>query len=872
MTLFVQHKLLIFSALRSPSAVEELVLGPVATRAYREAPVIRKTTMFAASVVFIGPQGSGKTSLLRCLRGQPFRLMEPASQRIRVADSYYDLRDNIDWLPSAAGLMYEDELVRIIVEDLLKHMQSMLTSSPAEAPPPLPRRKRRSQSFTEGRGPDDTEELLHSLDSTVATNRLSGSFEVIESGSPEGKLQLGVRPQPVADEPRTMRHRHNRKSFIGRFLATRFKGGGKERGGSVRRHYSDTSKRVNYTGMGEANGDVPPQYYSPLPERLIEKIKAGLKSCSGGSLPLQYFGRVVDIPGSTAFQALKPLFITENSICILVYDVSKDILSVPSPGVRRKSPLGVREVKQNGLDTATSQSLDNTYLSQIMAEINNVCLHWSHSKADMTIKGPRIILVGTHSDKVPSSLSSHNFETLRDMVKSSPYGKYIAMMRYIISSSSVIERSTVDDLKKFVMEVIKKACRQQVPLRWLRCVRRFQGLSGKGMYFMGVDDARKLVSELCDLYKPEDILEVIDFLHQNQVILHFHHIHQLKEIIITSPPWFAHQVSAVFSAPFVDLDSTQCELLSDQELARSKGVLTSQLLDFVWREKDSRLNKDELLTIMHKMDLLCCMGSDSQPLSPFASVENLTQDLSTKKKQPPKVVVSSVVVPALVEEPMPLHLSSLPTYNVDPLYFRFKQGFVPSGLFPRFIIRCIHSYPRNFSIYRNAATFEVDATSLLMLSTGPDYIRISLHRIREHVTESLVTSLASTNLDDLLNNDAHMPNPDTCMVILMFIRAAISDLIQQWMTHVDYDLCIVCRCHSQLRHTGAAARGRNVSSSEETKDHYVILSDVDNLVQKSLLRCEEGNQVVALPTLTCWFEEVPEEKSVKSTPTDDTGG
>jgi len=62
-----------------------------------------------------------------------------------------------------------------------------------------------------------------------------------------------------------------------------------------------------------------------------------------------------------------------------------------------------------------------------------------------------------------------------------------------------------------------------------------------------------------------------------------------------------------------------------------------------------------------------------------------------------------------------------------------------------------------------------------------------------------------------------------------------------------------------------------VSSSEETKDHYVILSDVDNLVQKSLLRCEEGNQVVALPTLTCWFEEVPEEKSVKSTPTDDTG-
>ena len=824
-------------------AVEELVLGPVATKAYREAPLTRKATMFLGSIVFIGPQGSGKTSLMRNFIGQPFRLMEPPTQKVYIPESYCQLLDHLDWLPSPGGLMYEDELVRIIVEDLLKQTQTMLKAD-APAPPLPPLRKQRSASFSESHGVHSFFE--DSPEMTRATNRLSGSFEVIESGSLEGKLQIGIRPQPVAGPGGTnsLERPSLKKSFFNRL---RLHHKDRSAGIAMKRTYSDSVRRAQYTGTGAANGSTSPEYYSSLPERLIGKIKAELKECSAGSLSQKYFGKIVDIPGSFPFSAIKPLFITETSVSVLVYDVSQDLYSVPSPGSHRKSPLGTKDGKQNGSQSPmpapgpAPAPGESTYLDQVMSEIENLCLHWSHSNAALPLKGPRIVIVGTHSDKVPASVSMRNFEILRDAIKSSPYDKYVNMMKYIISSSSVIEHSNIEDLKRFTMETFKKACRQQVPLRWLRCVRRFQGLSAKGMHFVSLAQAQGIISDLCDLSRTEDIQEVIRFLHQNHVILHLDRIHRLKEIIITSPQWFALQMSEIFAAATMSLGGGLSELATDQQLLQTKGLLSNRLLDYVWRDRDSRLNRDELLTIMHKMDLLCCMGAGTRPFSPPATVESFTQSPALKRKSPSKVIVSSLIVPALVKEPMPPNLNSLPTYGVEPLYFRFKDGLLPGGLFSRLIVRCIPSYPINFSLYRDAAAFEVDPTSLLVLTAGRDHIRLCLHRIRNETAQNFLSSPVPTNLDDLLRGGS-APNPDLCMAVLMFIQAALSDVIQQWIPHLDYDLCIACNCEA--------------GSSSADRMHYIILSDSDNILQRSSLRCQANSQVSISTALTCWFGEL----------------
>lgn len=862
--------------------------SPIAIKAYREAPISRKLTMFLGNIILLGDQGSGKTSLLRSLTGEAFRLVEPPSQRIDISKNYCLLTDNLSWVHSVAGLVYEDELVRVIIEDLLKHVSSSLPKSTvgvadtnglhqtavvggAEAPS-LPPPRQRSQSFSETHG------SLLSNDRTK-NSCFSGDFELVESSTEDGSFQLRSRTAQQKGAKRRF------AKFLNRNFGHHQHHNTKEHR-KVQRHFSDSAKHhYNVTPLGDSSPILHPNF-SPLPERLTERIKEEFGECTGGgTLPPRYLARLIDTPGHPSFRLLQSLFLTENSLCLLVFDASKAILTSPAASSsltlkRNPSP----EVKVNGSSAPPPAPAESSYLLNIMAEVSSLCVQWQGCHLDMTICGPRIVLVGTHSDKVPSSVTHRNFEILRDEIRASPYQKYVAMVKFVVSNSSIIERSSMDDLKRFVKESIKKSCRQQVPLKWLRCMRRFQSFCTKRNYFVSMPEAKRIVSEICDISSSDpEIDAVIHFLHQNQVIMHFSRVHHLRDLVISSCQWFIQQVSAVFGAAFVDVSdelSNPPDLSADQALLRSKGVLSTKLLDFVWKEKDSQVNKDRLLAVMNKMDLLCCLSSsDTHPVPLSASVEDLTANISKSHRRPS--VVSSLVIPALVQAPAPPHLTGLPAYDVDTMIFRFKDH-VPNGLFSRLLVRCVQSYPKGYFLYGHCATFQVDDKSLLLLTESRNHIRLSLHpTTAPNAAATVVPSqhLGVTDLDSIMFDSATAANPYTCMAVLMFVQASISNLTQQWTPHLDFDLCVKCSCKLHPIPMDAvvdidAAMSQNVRRSrlaQNVNEHYVILNDVDSLVQQLSLRCETGNQVTVGASMLCWFGEVPPPSISPSSPLGDIG-
>ena len=881
--------------------------------------------------------------------GENFRLVEPPSQSINIMENCCLLEDSLHWIPSTSGLVYEDELVKIIVNDLLKytneaftnnasignsnrknrleHVQSISPlipkfsrrhSSDADAklqvegieemkdiitapPLPPPRQTFRSHSFS------DTRDMAvdNGIKTKSAGSRHSEIIELPGSSYMDDKMQFGGQTQ-VQGRKHHPTVLSKRKGILGKILTRGVKSPSHSRKQGHKHHLNS----INDTDMSPDSTASPPsspaRFFSPLPEHLNDKIKEEFSSCTEKVLPLKYLARLIDTPGNLSYKVLQSLFLTENSICTVVFDMSRDILSPVSLSatssrlLKRMGSLGskprmpsVSESEQVELSSPVlPDSLDNSYLYHVMAEIGNICMQWSGSKSDLTVRGPRIILVGTHSDEVPSSFMHRNFEILRDEIRASPYKKYVAIVKFSISNSSIIERSSMDDLKKFMKETVKKCCRQQVPLKWLRCMRRFQGFLTKN-YFVGLIEAKKLVSEICDISPITDpeIDEVLHFLHQNHLIMHFPQVHPLRDIIITCTWWFAQQVSALFGAALVDIEAQQgpLELLPDQQQLKSSGILSNQLLDYVWQEKETQRNKDMILTVMNKMDLLCVMTSDFQLITLAAAFEELTRNTSGSKNSLPRhhysVPVSCIVVPALVEESHPPQLTNLPSFDVEPIIFRFKDH-IPNGLFYRLLCRCVQSFPKHFRLYQHAATFEFNESLLIMLIEGRREISLTLHPISNNSTCSSSTSSLHTNRlnmehsgneetpTEILNSlpslcENPSVSPDVCMTVLMFTQATLSDIIQQWTPHLDFDLCIKCDCKATpipmdavvdidaaLAQMTQGGTLRRLASFANT--HYIILNDVGGTALHHVtLRCEQGSQVPMSASTLCWFGEIP---------------
>ena len=295
--------------------------------------------MFVSNLTFLGPLASGKTSLLRNLQGKSFRLTEPHTLNVFFSETYFSLVDHLDWSPTSAALTYEDELVHIIIDELLKHAAKKSASSRRStgsdgeggmgtgfgfgtgdgmgmgggAPPPLPPvpLRRRSQSFTDRSIPPE-------LEAAKASHRLSGSFEVLESSTPEGKLQLGYRADLDDKQGRHHGNSHQggRKSFMSRLFPG--KGRGKV---SLRRHYSDSvrsSHLINVqTGGTNIAVAMATRRVSSLPERLVEKIRDGMRDCTDSSLPARFFGRLIELPGAKSFRTVRSLF-PHRLLCVCV--------------------------------------------------------------------------------------------------------------------------------------------------------------------------------------------------------------------------------------------------------------------------------------------------------------------------------------------------------------------------------------------------------------------------------------------------------------------------------------------------------------------------------------------------------------------------
>lgn len=722
----------------------------------------------------LGPQGSGKTSFVQSLKGEPFRIHEAASVAITLEATLSKMKDHLDWTIASEVLSFDDQLAQVIVDDILKR-----SSTADQLALPLSGTCSRS-----------TEDLISPNDEV---------FEEVEYR----RRSTSIPAKSLVSKPKI-------KRFMSSFRKSHKKAGKAER---QSKSLSQTPPRgpPKVTILSDDSdgwlllGDSSSPSFS-IPDTITKKVVDGLENRSHGISPSAMYARIIDCPGGRPLCLLRPLLVSSSSLSLLLFDVSLDPYHVYA---HSELPSA-----QESPSCTTGHSI---YLDHILSEIADIC---SHQPQHELQRGSRIVLIGTHCDKIPMSVANHRLSIVSKAVRESPFKQYVAAAKFVVSSSSILERSNFDEIKRYLMELTHKLCKHQIPLKWLYIIPKIKQLEKLGQYFITLDQLRAIAPKGC-ADEADDFDQMLSFLTGSHIILHFDLVHLLRDVIVTSPSWFLRHISTLLSLASPHNMQIHKDIPEDQvDQLISTGILSQYLLNLAWEDVD---DKTELLQVVHKMELICCLPTDQQG-SGHDSCDFSATD----------VTVSQIYVPALVEEESPSCINSeLNTTDLKPLYFRFKNGYAPLGLYYRLIARCIHTYPLDVKLYHTSACFVVDKNCTLILSIKDNLIFLTLQDTIGMRKLSVVSENSSATVRESYCSQLTIANNDVCLAVLMFVQAAIMDIIHQWIPQLDFDLCVPCQCSSTT--------------------HYVILNDSEEWMEAGVLICELGSQFLPLSGITRWF-------------------
>uniref|UniRef100_A0A1X7UVQ9 Tyrosine-protein kinase n=1 Tax=Amphimedon queenslandica TaxID=400682 RepID=A0A1X7UVQ9_AMPQE len=773
--------------------VKELLSGPVASKIYLEAPAKQSTILHLANLVMIGPRGGGKTSLLRCLCGNQFRQREDPTTRFYWSSHYYKLVSHRTWEANPKGLAYDNELSCVVINNLLKDAKSLETPPPLppmrQSPPTHPRPtsvQLPAPPLLPPRPPSHRMSML--LESTSAGDASSDQPMKSSGSHPEG---LNTIP-PKEKKPLKRRFSFNR-------LFRKSSTGSVDKKDAVLEEATTTpppspplpprQRLCSADNVISSKSSSLPEatFISAIPDNLMTQLKEKINDCANGTLPPEVYGRVIDTPTFPSSSLFKSLLITKSSIILLVFDTSHDN---PVP--------------------------------DILSELNSLFT--------LPLSPVSIILVGTHSDKHPThSVAKQQLDKVRQTLRATPYGKYLASGAFIVSCSSVFDQSTIEDVKKYVTDMVKSKCRKEVPLKWLRCLRRFQSLSSNGQYFISLTEAESIIKEVCMIKNgEEEVREILLFLHDNLVILYCPQLKSMENTIITDPAWFLGTASKLLGLDVSPSgNGVHPDLKADYHLALTQGALTDALLEHLCPSVP-RSVKQELLLLLQSLELAVIHSmrqislSESDRSSHSSPIPSPTLSLVSSSN-----TITGILIPSIINESLPPNISPS---SLETIYFLSPDNADSSLVFLRLLVRCLSAHSSCYSLYKDAGCFLINPQTMLLVRRHPDQaISVSLH--------PSYNSGSSPSLSPLSSTEALRPSPpsiETALTVLMFIKPALDNICQVWTSGTQYLQAFKCDCTSNF--------------------HYMI---VDEFVTSpmSSLKCQRGT-ILTPPILSApWFGE-----------------
>ena len=344
------------------------------------------------------------------------------------------------------------------------------------------------------------------------------------------------------------------------------------------------------------------------------------------------------------------------------------------------------------------------------------------------------------------------------------------------------ECSEVTRLREKLLAVAKELpqMKEVIPIKWLKYEKAIQVAVEEGHKWISLERAKHIASEVCKIYDNQEFVTLLNFFHDQRILIHFDETAVLNSLVILDPQWLIDVFKKVITVqPYVHENK---EVKERWHKLETTGILDESLLQHVWGPLiDHHDTFESLIAIMEKFSLLC-----PWPV-PDSSCTKEYLVPSMLLSYPPQDIIKLVA-----------------SARIPSLFLRFKSGQVPPGLFPRLILQLFQWgktefwSPVNPQLYLNFArfyTFEDQACSVVLLCHSGS-IEVVVHRgnlVVESVDylHSSLNSSASGHYDAFEVACARA----VCRQLVLMLECMRNEF--NWLRNMKYELGVICPVCSQ---------------------------------------------------------------------------
>ena len=713
---------------------EILARGRLAIEAYRRALLEGKGYARRVPVMIIGQARTGKTSLKRSLKGELFNPNEGSTEGIETDPSYFKVSTDVwrtgkngEEIESEPTFSFEHQAAQNIVESLRKG-DRLGDPSTSGAKPSFNDFKVVNQIEAVNRiehSLQDSKEIEEAKPYSLHTEDLSSS-----------RTELSLHASNVSEKAQT------------------------------------SSSRAEQSGSDPSLQDSKDHLSVPeLPENVAALVQNLLEHSQEFEDEDNIYSIIWDFGGQSVYYATHPIFLTKQAIYILACDLSHD------PDQKAEAPTK-KGMFESEIETHCKKpNLDylDFWLTSVYSLVSPSTSRQETRSPEML---PAVFLACTHADMPyknkanPKELAEKIFATLKDKI----YGDLLKDVFVVdnTKSGSNDECQDVKNLRETVLSFAKELpqVKMAIPLKWLEYEKVLRLLSEEGFMWIPIERARQIASDVCGINDYEHFRTLLNFLHDQRILVHFSETEDLEKLVILSPQWLIDIFKEVITVKhFKQVDDIFPSLWRDFE---KTGILDERLLNHAWRPlSDNRETYRSLIAIMERFSLLCAWPSDG-----------------TSQKY--------LVPSMLMSPPTDDVLKRLDCVRIPSLFVVFQSGRVPPGLFSRIVLQFHRLCQEEWKSEINPELFN----NFAMFHILPDR------------AISLVFMLHSSSIEIIFHDGKDAGDLSTSRTIYLQLKYLLEHICKEffWLKHVKYKMCICCPVCSQ--EDGVTCRAHDMRGCE----------------------------------------------------------